>query len=135
MDNAFEDARKAFEQAYSNIIGTKEFVQLMEEIYVNQFEEKVETNLDRGWFFSTIVAMGYHMVDFVHQYQGIPTTMCPNYRYLMSRFDSSTLPEDAKFAHNDYAYSNAYTNRIFEWLDELGVTRLKALVGRQLIKP
>lgn len=135
LDNAFEDARKAFEQAYSNIIGTKEFVQMMEEIYVHQFEEKVETNLDRGWFFSMIVAMGYHMVDFVHLYQGTPTTMCPNYRYLMSRFDSSTLPEDAKFAHNDYAYSNAYTNRIFEWLDELGVTQLKALVGRQLIKP
>lgn len=135
LDDAFNNARKAFEKAYSNIIGTKEFVQLMEEIYVNQFEEKVETNLDRGWFFSMIVAMGYHMVDFVHRYQGLPDMMCPNYRYLMSGLDSSTLPEDAKFTHNDYAYSSEYTNRIFEWLDDLGVKHLKALIGRQLIKP
>lgn len=134
-DDAFNNARKAFEKAYSNIIGTREFVQMMEEIYVNQFEEKVETNLDRGWFFSMIVAMGYHMVDFVHRYQGLPDMMCPNYRYLMSGLDSSTLPEDAKFTHNDYAYSSEYTNRIFEWLDDLGVKHLKALIGRQLIKP
>lgn len=134
-DDAFNNARKAFEKAYSNIIGTKEFVQLMEEIYVNQFEEKVETNIDRGWFFSMIVAMGYHMVDFVHRYQGLPDMMCPNYRYLMSGLDPSTLPEDAKFTHNDFAYSSEYTNRIFEWLDDLGVKHLKALVGRQLIKP
>lgn len=135
LDDAFNNARKAFEIAYNNIIGTKEFVQLMEKGFVCQFEEKVEINVDRGWFFSMIVAMGYHMVDFVHHYQGTPITMCPNYRYIMSGLNPSTLPEDAKFEHNDYAYSSEYTNRIFEWLDDLGVTQLKALVGHQLIKP
>ena len=134
-DAKYQKARQTFAQAYDDIAGTKAFVDRMESHFVKEFYANVETSKDRAWFFSMMVGMGYHMVDFVRRRNGVPSTLCPNYNYLLADFDEAVLSKDAKFLHNDYEHSVEYTNRIYEWLDQLGVEHLKALVGRQLIKP
>ena len=134
-DSALADLEKQLDNVYDSIIGTSDFVNMMHANFVNEFYTKVEQNKDKAWFFEMMVEMGYHMVDFVRRRQGVHASLCPNYTYLLSNFDNKKLSSDAKFIHNDAEFSVEYTNRIYEWLDELGVQHLKALVGSQLIKP
>lgn len=131
----FAETAKSLDDAFDQMRSTDEFVSRMYDVFVKEFSEKADSNEEKAWFFGMMVAMGYHTVDFVRRKKNISINLCPNYAYLLTDFDNSKLPEESYFKYKDYAHSVEYSNRIYEWLDEMGVQHLKALVGRQLIKP
>ena len=131
----FTETAQSLDDAYDQIRSTDEYVTRMYDTFVKEFSEKADSNEEKAWFFGMMVAMGYHTVDFVRRKKNISINLCPNYAYLLTDFDNSRLPEESYFKYKDYAHSVEYSNRIYEWLDEIGVQHLKALVGRQLIKP
>jgi hypothetical protein len=135
VDSSYVSTVESLDNAYDQIRSTDEYVTRMYDTFVKEFSEKADSNEEKAWFFGMMVAMGYHTVDFVRRKKNISINLCPNYAYLLTDFDNSRLPEESYFKYKDYAHSVEYTNRIYEWLDAMGVQHLKALVGRQLIKP
>ncbi len=135
VDSSYVSTVESLDNAYDQIRSTDEYVTRMYDTFVKEFSEKADSNEEKAWFFGMMVAMGYHTVDFVRRKKNISINLCPNYAYLLTDFDNSRLPEESYFKYKDYAHSVEYSNRIYEWLDEMGVQHLKALVGRQLIKP
>lgn len=129
------ETAQSLDDSYDQMRSTDEFVNRMYDTFVKEFSEKADSNKEKAWFFGMMVAMGYHTVDFVRRKKNISINLCPNYAYLLTDFDNSKLPEESYFKYKDYAHSVEYSNRIYEWLDEMGVQHLKALVGRQLVKP
>ena len=134
-DERYEKTAQSLDNAFNQICSADEFVNRMYDTFVKEFHKNAAINNEKNWFFGMMVAMGYHTVDFVKMKKGHSIDFCPNYAYLLSNFDNNKLPKDSYFQHKDYAHSDNYSNNVFEWLDELGVQHLKALVSGLLIKP
>ncbi len=131
---AYTDFIKKLDSIYDKIKNLEAFISVMENQFVTEFIDN-ERKKSKGEYFSLLIAMGLHMSDYVRYMSGDNIDYCPNMKFVLSGLKKEKLEPHTEFRYKDPEYSGEYTNRVYEWLNELGVEHLKALVGSQLIKP
>lgn len=111
------------------------FINLMKAQLVDEFISNEREITEKGVYMSYVVAMGLHMCDYIRYMSGNSIDYCPNMRFVLSGLNPKTLDSNTEFRYKDPAYSGEYSNRIYEWMKESGIGRLKALVGNKYIMP
>ena len=111
------------------------FINLMKAQLVDEFISNERKITEKGVYMSYVVAMGLHMCDYIRYMSGNNIVYCPNMRFVLSGLNPNTLDSNTEFRYKDPAYSGEYSNRIYEWMKESGIGRLKALVGNKYIMP
>ena len=111
------------------------FINLMKAQLVDEFISNEREITEKGVYMSYVVAMGLHMCDYIRYMSGNSIDYCPNIRFVLSGLNPNTLDSNTEFRYKDPAYSGEYSNRIYEWMKESGIGRLKALVGNKYIMP
>ena len=111
------------------------FINLMKAQLVDEFISNERKITEKGVYMSYVVAMGLHMCDYIRYMSGNSIDYCPNMRFVLSGLNPKTLDSNTEFRYKDPAYSGEYSNRIYEWMKESGIGRLKALVGNKYIMP
>lgn len=111
------------------------FINLMKAQLVDEFISNEREITEKGVYMSYVVAMGLHMCDYIRYMSGNSIDYCPNMRFVLSGLNPETLDSNTEFRYKDPAYSGEYSNRIYEWMKESGIGRLKALVGNKYIMP
>lgn len=111
------------------------FINLMKAQLVDEFISNEREITEKGVYMSYVVAMGLHMRDYISYMNGNSIDYCPNMRFVLSGLNPETLDSSTEFRYKDPAYSGEYSNRIYEWMKESGIGRLKALVGNKYIMP
>lgn len=121
---------------YRKVKENDKYFNILKEKLVDKFAHNHDTIKDKGEYLSLLIALGYHIADYVEYINRTDSTIefYPNVRYLLSNMDINVL-DNPEFRHNDPAYSGNYTNRVYEWLKEVGVEHLQALVEDKLIIP
>lgn len=111
------------------------FINLMKAQLVDEFISNERKITEKGVYMSYVVAMGLHMCDYIRYMSSNNIDYCPNMRFVLSGLNPKTLDSNTEFRYKDPAYSGEYSNRIYEWMKESGIGRLKALVGNKYIMP
>lgn len=144
--NAFEKIDK-FEK-------NKEFTDKMWDTFVKDFVEKaekigyprgaknyrwdgndIELEEYKAWFFEHIFNIAYHTADYIDHIKNDRNPIyCFNYQLLHNNFDIEKS-DHYDFQVNHIEKSTTYSNLVYTWAEELGIKKLKVLVGKYLIKP
>jgi len=117
----------------------EEFTNKMWDNFVKEFKEKArnieETDEDKAWFFEHLFNIAYHAADYIDNVKNNKDTMFNfNYNFLNNNFDLDKTSH-YEFQHNHIEKSTLYSNLVYERAEELGIEKLKILVGKYLIKP
>ncbi len=120
---------------YDKLKANNAFIDIMKTQFVDEFVNNERDITDKGRYLSYVVAMGLHLSDYVRYMNGNEIDYCPNVKFALSGLNPDALDNNTEFRHKDPAYSGEYSNRIYEWLKENGVGKLKALVGNKYILP
>lgn len=113
----------------------EKFSRSMKKHLVDEFANRSQETMDQGEYLSLLVAMGFHMYDYVRYLNGSNIVFCPNLQFVLSDMNKDKLGDDAKFRPNDYQYSSDYYNRVYAWLKNVGIEHLLALVKDKLLLP
>jgi hypothetical protein len=113
----------------------QEFVEKMWQNFVKEFLEKAPKSDDKAWFFEQLFNISYHTADYVDYVKNNKhINICYNHLFMRDNFDlSKTEPRNFEFNHVEK--STDYSNRVFKWIEELGIEHLKILIQNRLIKP
>lgn len=108
------------------------FSEHMWEKHAKPFLENVSTNRDKGWLLARCIQLAFCFADYLrHTEGGADAEYCPNYIYMTQ----DTLPSGCmEFKHNDYRYSDEYTNFIYEFLSEYGATGVDVILNNFNVK-
>jgi len=122
-----------------NLKKHEEFTNKMWDNFVKEFKEKArnieETDEDKAWFFEHLFNIAYHAADYIDNVKNNKDTMFNfNYNFLNNNFDLDKTSH-YEFQHNHIEKSTLYSNLVYERAEELGIEKLKILVGKYLIKP
>ena len=136
----FSDAYRNFianlDSHYTKVKEENDYFKILKEKLADKFIDNHDKIKDKGEYISLLIAMGYHISDYIEYKNRTNSTIdfYPNVKYILSNMDLSVF-DNTEFRHNDPAYSGNYTNRVYEWLREVGVEHLQALVEDKLIIP
>lgn len=136
----FSDAYRNFianlDSHYTKVKEENDYFKILKEKLADKFIDNHDKIKDKGEYLSLLIAMGYHISDYIEYKNRTNSTIdfYPNVKYILSNMDLSVF-DNTEFRHNDPAYSGNYTNRVYEWLREVGVEHLQALVEDKLIIP
>lgn len=133
--SAYKTFVHELDDVYDRVKGNAVFIRIMKEQFVDEFVKDEREIQDEGRYLSLLVAMGLHMSDYVRFMSGNDIDYCPNMKFVLSGLNVSQLEANTEFRYKDPAYSGEYSNRVYGWLDSVGVKHLKALVGNKLIMP
>ena len=131
----YRDFVESLDSTHDKLKANVGFINMMKTQLVDEFMRSEREITDKGVYMSYVVAMGLHMCDYIRYMSGNGIDYCPNLKFVLSGLNPATLDSNTEFRHKDPAYSGEYSNRIYEWLKESGVTKLKALVGNKYIMP
>lgn len=131
----YKDFVEDLDSIHDKIKANAAFVNIMKAQFVDEFVNNEIKITDKGKYLSYLVAMGLHMSDYVRYMNGNDIDYCPNLKFVLSGLNPDSLDSDTEFRYKDPAYSGEYSNRIYEWLKDDGVDKLKALVGNKYIMP
>ena len=132
---AYRDFVESLDSTHDKLKANVAFINMMKAQLVDEFMRSEREITDKGVYMSYVVAMGLHMCDYIRYMSGNGIDYCPNLKFVLSGLMPAALDSSTEFRHKDPAYSGEYSNRIYEWLKESGVTKLKALVGNKYIMP
>lgn len=135
QSQAYNEFVKKLDFVHDKLKASTTFVNTMKKQIVDEFVANEWEIIDKGEYLSYVVAMGLHMSDYIRYMSGNDIDYCPNVKFVLSGLMPATLDGNTEFRYNDPAYSGDYSNRIYEWLKESGVSKLKALVGNKYIMP
>lgn len=124
---------KGLDNIFDKTKNETQYIMAMKKLLVDDFVKNERDIKDKGQYLSLLLAMGLHMSDYIRYMNGNDIDYCSNVKLVlsgMSNEDSST-----EFRYKDPAYSGEYSNRVYEWLKDMGINHLKALVGNRLIMP
>lgn len=117
---------------------TQEFNSKMWDNFVKEFLQKVpniKSDEDKAWFFEQLFNITYHTADYLDFIKNNRNIIyCFNYQFLHNNFDLSKT-DHYEFQLNHIDKSTTYSNLIYKWAEELGIKKLKVLIGKYLIKP
>jgi hypothetical protein len=136
----FSDAYRNFianlDSHYTKVKEENAYFKILKEKLADKFIDNHDKIKDKGEYLSLLIAMGYHISDYIEYKNRTNSTIdfYPNVKYILSNMDLSVF-DNTEFRHNDPEYSGNYTNRVYEWLREVGVEHLQALVEDKLIIP
>ena len=132
---AYRDFVESLDSTHDKLKANVGFINMMKTQLVDEFMRSEREITDKGVYMSYVVAMGLHMCDYIRYMSGNGIDYCPNLKFVLSGLMPAALDSSTEFRYKDPAYSGEYSNRIYEWLKESGVTKLKALVGNKYIMP
>lgn len=132
---AYRDFVKSLDSTHDKLKANVAFINMMKAQLVYEFISNEREITEKGVYMSYVVAMGLHMCDYIRYMSGNSIDYCPNMRFVLSGLNPKTLDSNTEFRYKDPAYSGEYSNRIYEWMKESGVSKLKALVGNKYIMP
>lgn len=138
LDNCFDSDIINLYEKIRKAETTKEFLDKLYTNFVHDFrsnvEKKVQQN-DKTWFFENLFNIAYHAVDYVAYTQNnYFIDYYPNLMLLQKNFDFNKV-RTLEYIKNHADKSTPYTNRINEWLNELGVKDLKILFDQYKLTP
>ncbi len=131
----YRDFVKSLDSTHDKLKANVVFINMMKAQLVDEFISNERKIIEKGVYMSYVVAMGLHMCDYIRYMSGNNINYCPNMRFVLSGLNPKTLDSNTEFRYKDPAYSGEYSNRIYEWLTDSGVSKLKALVGNKYIMP
>lgn len=131
----YRDFVKSLDSTHDKLKANVVFINMMKAQLVDEFISNERKITEKGVYMSYVVAMGLHMCDYIRYMSGNNINYCPNMRFVLSGLNPKTLDSNTEFRYKDPAYSGEYSNRIYEWLTDSGVSKLKALVGNKYIMP
>ena len=131
----YRDFVESLDSTHDKLKANVGFINMMKTQLVDEFMRSEREITDKGVYMSYVVAMGLHMCDYIRYMNGNDIDYCPNMRFVLSGLNPATLDSNTEFRYKDPAYSGDYSNRIYEWLTDSGVSKLKALVGNKYIMP
>ena len=131
----YRDFVESLDSTHDKLKANVAFINMMKAQLVDEFMRSERDIADKGVYMSYVVAMGLHMCDYIRYMSGNGIDYCPNLKFVLSGLNPATLDSNTEFRHKDPAYSGDYSNRIYEWLTDSGVSKLKALVGNKYIMP
>ena len=131
----YRDFVKSLDSTHDKLKTNVVFINMMKAQLVDEFISNERKITEKGVYMSYVVAMGLHMCDYIRYMSGNNINYCPNMRFVLSGLNPKTLDSNTEFRYKDPAYSGEYSNRIYEWLTDSGVSKLKALVGNKYIMP
>jgi len=100
-----------------------------------EWKELKTTKKYETWFFEHLFNIAYHAADYIDNVKNNKDTMFNfNYNFLNNNFDLDKTSH-YEFQHNHIEKSTLYSNLVYERAEELGIEKLKILVGKYLIKP
>lgn len=115
-----------------------EFIDKMWDNFVKDFLQKapnIKTDEDKAWFFEQLFNIAYHAADYIdHIKNDRNIKYCFNYQLLHNNFDIEKT-DHYDFHLNHIEKSTTYSNLVYKWAEQLGIKKLKILVGKYLIKP
>lgn len=132
---AYRDFVESLDSTHDKLKANVAFINMMKAQLVDDFISKEREITEKGVYMSYVVAMGLHMCDYIRYMSGNSIDYCPNMRFVLSGLNPKTLDSNTEFRYKDPAYSGEYSNRIYEWMKESGIGKLKALVGNKYIMP
>lgn len=105
---------------------------LMWDRFVKDFIEKVSANRDKGWLIGNSLQIAIYLADVLrYVVGGSEEYYCSNYSYLRK---GELADCDKDFIHNDYRYSDEYSNFIYALLQEMGSADIDMIVNNFRIK-
>jgi hypothetical protein len=136
----FEKNKEFVDKMWDNFV--KDFLQKAEKIRQprgkNKFEwdgNEIELKEYKAWFFEQIFNIAYHAADYIDCMKNDTNIIYNfNYQLLHNNFNISKS-DHYDFQVNHIEKSTDYSNIIYKWAEELGIKKLKVLVGKYLIKP
>lgn len=131
----YRDFVKSLDSTHDKLKANVVFINMMKAQLVDEFISNERKITEKGVYMSYVVAMGLHMCDYIRYMSSNNIDYCPNMRFVLSGLNPKTLDSNTEFRYKDPAYSGEYSNRIYEWMKESGICRLKALVGNKYIMP
>ncbi|MBO5835030.1 MAG: hypothetical protein J6R12_03230 [Bacteroidales bacterium] len=131
----YRDFVKNLDSTHDKLKANVVFINMMKAQLVDEFISNERKITEKGVYMSYVVAMGLHMCDYIRYMSSNNIDYCPNMRFVLSGLNPKTLDSNTEFRYKDPAYSGEYSNRIYEWMKESGIGRLKALVGNKYIMP
>lgn len=131
----YRDFVKSLDSTHDKLKANVVFINMMKAQLVDEFISNERKITEKGVYMSYVVAMGLHMCDYIRYMSSNNIDYCPNMRFVLSGLNPKTLDSNTEFRYKDPAYSGEYSNRIYEWMKESGIGRLKALVGNKYIMP
>lgn len=131
----YRDFVKSLDSTHDKLKANVVFINMMKAQLVDEFISNERKITEKGVYMSYVVAMGLHMCDYIRYMSSNNIDYCPNMRFVLSGLNPETLDSNTEFRYKDPAYSGEYSNRIYEWMKESGIGRLKALVGNKYIMP
>ena len=131
----YNDFVANLDSVHDKMKSNEAFINLMKAQLVDEFISNERKITEKGVYMSYVVAMGLHMCDYIRYMSSNNIDYCPNMRFVLSGLNPKTLDSNTEFRYKDPAYSGEYSNRIYEWMKESGIGRLKALVGNKYIMP
>lgn len=109
-----------------------EVLSLMWENFVKEYVEKVSANRDKGWLIASSVQIALYLADVLrYVIGGSEEYYCSNYAYLRT---GELAGCDKDFSHNDYRYSDEFSNFIYSVLQEAGAADIDVIVNNFRIK-
>lgn len=132
---AYRDFVESLDSTHDKLKANVAFINMMKAQLVDEFISNEREITEKGVYMSYVVAMGLHMCDYIRYMSGNSIDYCPNMRFVLSGLNPKTLDSNTEFRYKDPAYSGEYSNRIYEWMKESGIGKLKALVGNKYIMP
>jgi len=116
----------------------QEFLDKMWDNFVKDFLQKapnIKTDEDKAWFFEQLFNIAYHSADYIDRMKHDRNIIyCFNYQLLHNNFDIEKT-DHYDFQVNHIDKSTTYSNLVYKWAEQLGIKKLKILVGKYLIKP
>lgn len=131
----YNDFVANLDSVHDKMKSNEAFINMMKAQLVDEFISNERKITEKGVYMSYVVAMGLHMCDYIRYMSSNNIDYCPNVRFVLSGLNPKTLDSNTEFRYKDPAYSGEYSNRIYEWMKESGIGRLKALVGNKYIMP
>lgn len=110
------------------------YINAMWDNFVKEFANEKISDHDRAWYIEHVVNIAHHAADFILIQKGQPVYLCANYQFLKSGFDT-TIPQCREFVNHHVEKSSTNSQKVFEWMNELGVDHLKVLIDEYFIKP
>lgn len=124
---------KGLDNIFDKTKNETQYIMAMKKLLVDDFVKNERDIKDKGQYLSLLLAMGLHMSDYIRYMNGNDIDYCSNVKLVLSGM--SNEDSNTEFRYKDPAYSGEYSNRVYEWLKDMGINHLKALVGNRLIMP
>lgn len=96
------------------------------------FSENISQNRDRGWLLGNSLQLGLYFADYLrHFVQGSEEIYCINYQYVKN---DKPIDRVVDFIHNDYMYSDEFSNFVYEFLKEYNAVDIDIILNKFKIK-